>query len=85
MPEYLTCEDKSEQIANHVIEWLYQPAKRAARVAELAVLKDRVGHGGASSRAADYVLNTLDACGRPALRTHYPFDMPLAERAREAA
>jgi lipid-A-disaccharide synthase len=47
MPEYLTCDDKSEQVANHVIEWLYQPAKRATRVAELTALKDRVGHGGA--------------------------------------
>src|SRR5437764_14711569 len=25
MPEYLTFYDKSEQVANHVIEWLYQP------------------------------------------------------------
>ena len=69
MPEYLTCEDKSEQVAGHVIEWLTDPAKRAARVAQLAELKERVGHGGASRRAADYMLDVLDAasgrrCGR---------------------
>ena len=61
MPEYLTCEDKSEQVADHVIEWLTDPAKRAARVAQLAELKERVGHGGASRRAADYMLEVLDA------------------------
>ena len=85
MPEYLTCEDKSEQVANHVIEWLYQPAKRAARIAELTALKDRVGHGGASSRAAEYMLNTLDASCRPALRTHYSFAAAPEKEVRDAA
>ena len=42
------------------IEWLTDPAKRAARVAQLAELKERVGHGGASQRAADYMLDVLD-------------------------
>ena len=73
MPEYLTCEDKSPQVAAHVVEWLTDPAKRAARVAQLAELKERVGHGGASQRAADYMLDELDRIAdRPALRTHYP-------------
>ena len=31
MPEYLTCEDKSPQVAEHVIEWLTDPAKRRPR------------------------------------------------------
>ncbi|MFH1264517.1 MAG: lipid-A-disaccharide synthase [Planctomycetota bacterium] len=64
-PEYLTCADKSSQIAAHVIEWLTDPAKREARVAELARLKAEVAHGGASARAAEYILNTLAAPGRP--------------------
>jgi len=85
MPEYLTCEDKSELVANHVIEWLYQPAKRTARVAELAALKEHVGHGGASRRAADYVLDALDSRRGVPLRTHYSFDAPREEFAREAA
>jgi len=58
-PEYLTCEDKSVQIAGHVIEWLMDPPKREARVAQLAALKARVAHGGASSRAAEYILRAL--------------------------
>lgn len=66
MPEYLTCEDKSDQVAEHVIEWLTVPAQHAARVAQLAALKNQVGHGGASSRAADYMLHVLGAQQRPA-------------------
>jgi lipid-A-disaccharide synthase len=58
-PEYLTCEDKSSQIAGHIVEWLTDPAKRAARVEALAALKERVAHGGASGRAADYILDVL--------------------------
>ena len=30
MPEYLTCEDKSEQLAGHAIEWLTDAGARAA-------------------------------------------------------
>jgi lipid-A-disaccharide synthase len=85
MPEYLTCEDKSEQVAAHVVEWLGDSAKREARVAQLADLKARVGHGGASSRAADYVLDVLDARQLPVLKTHFPFASRLDEAARGAA
>ncbi len=55
-PEYLTCEDKSAQIAAHVIEWLTDDEARRRRVEALAALKERVAHGGASRRAADYIL-----------------------------
>lgn len=85
MPEYLTCQDKSRQVADHIIEWLLDSAKRAARVAQLAELKDRVGHGGASQRAANYMLRVLDARQKPTLRTHHPFDAQLPPDAREAA
>jgi lipid-A-disaccharide synthase len=70
-PEYLTCEDKSAQIAGHVIEWLSDPAKRAARVEALATLKARVAHGGASSRAAEYILNALAQRRQPVPRPHF--------------
>jgi lipid-A-disaccharide synthase len=58
-PEYLTFEDKSAQIAGHIIEWLTNPAARETRVAELEALKAQVAHGGASSRAAEYILCEL--------------------------
>jgi lipid-A-disaccharide synthase len=52
-PEYLTCEDRSEQLAAHVIDWLVDDARRRERVRQLVQLKVRVGHGGASRMAAD--------------------------------
>jgi lipid-A-disaccharide synthase len=60
-PEYLTCEDKSAEIAGHIVQWLTDPASRAARVEALAALRDRVAHGGASGRAAEYILQALRA------------------------
>jgi lipid-A-disaccharide synthase len=86
LPEYLTCEDKSPQVAAHVVEWLTNPAKRAQRVGQLAELKEVVGHGGASKRAADYLLAELDRLAiRPSPRTHFPFATRLEEAARGAA
>jgi lipid-A-disaccharide synthase len=85
MPEYLTCEDESERVAAHVIEWLTDSASRTRRVAQLAELRDRVGHGGASQRAADYLLQALDSRSKPALRTHHRFDSAPAAAVRDAA
>jgi lipid-A-disaccharide synthase len=58
-PEYLTCEDKSAQIATHLTTWLTDHAAREGLVARLAELKTLIAHGGASARAADYILRTL--------------------------
>jgi lipid-A-disaccharide synthase len=55
-PEYLTCEDKSLFIASHLIQWLACENQRESVVAELAKLKARVGHGGASRSAAELIL-----------------------------
>lgn len=85
MPEYIACEDCSQQLAGHVIEWLTDPAKRAERVAQLAALKDQIGAGGASQRAAEYVLNVLEARRRPVLRTHFPFETQFEQAIRAAA
>jgi lipid-A-disaccharide synthase len=70
-PEYLTYEDKSEQIARHVIDWLLNPAEREALVARLAKLKEEVGHGGAARRAAEYIVNTLVERKVPIPRPHF--------------
>jgi lipid-A-disaccharide synthase len=85
MPEYLTCEDKSRQVADHVVEWLTDSAIRSACVAKLAELKERVGHGGASQRAADYLLRNLTLRKEFKLRTHYPFGEQARPATREAA
>ena len=55
-PEYLTSEDKSLQIASHVIQWLANDQHARDAIAELAKLKARVGHGGASAVAAKLIL-----------------------------
>ena len=60
-PEYLTCEDRSVEIAAHMVEWLTDPQKRQSRVADLERLKEKVAHGGASARGAEYVLQTSRA------------------------
>ena len=58
-PEYLTCEDRSAEIAAHLVEWLTDQEKLHTRVADLARLKEKVAQGGASARAAEYVLAAL--------------------------
>ncbi len=58
-PEYPTWEDKSQQLAAHVIAWLTNEAEREELVAHLAELKARVCHPGAAGNAAEYVLKTL--------------------------
>ncbi|QDU87863.1 Glycosyl transferase [Pirellulimonas nuda] len=61
MPEYLTCEDRSPQIAEHVVGWLDDQASRAALTARLEALRDAVAAGGASDTGAEYLLRTLGA------------------------
>ncbi|TWT86867.1 Glycosyl transferase [Pseudobythopirellula maris] len=60
MPEYLTCEDRTELIAGHLVGWLTDDASRRALVDQMAALRERVGHGGASLRAAEYLLGHLE-------------------------
>jgi lipid-A-disaccharide synthase len=73
MPEYISCEDKSPQLAAHIVEWLVQPAKRKRLVADMAALKEQVGQGGASRQAADYLLAKLPERSRSQLRAHHRF------------
>ncbi len=70
-PEYLTWEDRSEQIARHVVGWLLHPAERNRLVDRLKEIKRRVGHGGASRKAAQYILNTLRQRKTPIPRPHF--------------
>ena len=55
MPEYLTCKDRTADLAKHIVEWLTSDIARQKNVQGLAKLKARVGHGGASQQAADYI------------------------------
>jgi lipid-A-disaccharide synthase len=55
-PEYLAVQDPAAHMAGHVVEWLTQPAVRAAVIARLDTVADRVAHGGSAERAAEAVL-----------------------------
>jgi lipid-A-disaccharide synthase len=62
LPEYLTYQDKSEQLAGHCIQWLTDDAARLEHVAALERLRDELATGGASALAAEYIAMAL---GRP--------------------
>ena len=58
-PEYLTYEDRSEEIAGHILSWLSDEEEYDRRVNRLAELKAEHTSSGASSTAADYILSKL--------------------------
>lgn len=70
-PEYPTYQDRSPQVARHVIEWLTNEAKYNALVRRLEILKAEVSHGGASNTAATYILDQLHRQKKPAPRPHH--------------
>ncbi|WP_406699995.1 lipid-A-disaccharide synthase [Singulisphaera sp. Ch08] len=65
MPEYLTSQDVSGELAQWAESWLSDPAKRELAVSALEALRERVAVPGASDRAADRIVHALDAA-RPA-------------------
>jgi lipid-A-disaccharide synthase len=64
MPEYLTAEDKSSQMAKHVIGWLNDQRAMAKKVQQLDQLAREYAWPGASQRAAEFILSTLAERGR---------------------
>lgn len=71
-PEYLTCEDRAHELAGHVVRWLRDADARRQTVQELAALREQVGHGGASQRAAEYIARILATSAPPTPLPHYP-------------
>jgi len=85
-PEYLTCEDKSLAIATHLVSWLTNTDERARLVRELGRLRDKVGHGGASHKAAEYIWQALESRRPPVPRPHFmPAPAPAGEHAPAAS
>jgi lipid-A-disaccharide synthase len=58
-PEYPTCGDKSAAVARHAVHWLQDESARQALICRLQDLRGRVAGGGASRRAAEYLLQHL--------------------------
>ena len=69
-PEFVTCGDKSPQIAQHLIRWLKDPEAAERCQSQLQIIRDQVAHGGASERAAQYILERLVERQRPS-RPHF--------------
>lgn len=84
-PEYLTCQDKSAQLAAHVVEWLIDSGQLARRVAQLESLAERVAHGGASERAAQYLLDALGGPSGRIARPHFRASRAAPATAAEPA
>jgi len=59
MPEYLTDGDRTEELAQHVVDWLTDDALYADLQTKLSQLKAQVAQGGASERAAEYIMNEV--------------------------
>ncbi len=70
-PEYLTYEDRSAEMAGHIVRWLTDDASYQTRVRELDELKRRYGTAGASSRAAAYILHHLRPGASPLPGPHF--------------
>ncbi|VTS04351.1 lipid-A-disaccharide synthase [Tuwongella immobilis] len=58
-PEYLGNEDRSSEIAEHILGWLNSPSELAAKIAQLQSIRDRVAIPGACSNAADAILERI--------------------------
>jgi lipid-A-disaccharide synthase len=61
MPEYLTTQPCPEKLAAHVLRWIEDRRARADTFDALDTVARRVAHPGATRRAADFILRTLDA------------------------
>ena len=59
LPEYPTWSDKSAALALHCIQWLTDEPARLSLIEQLVNLRERVARGGASHRAAEYILRHL--------------------------
>jgi hypothetical protein len=58
-PEYLTYEDRSEEIAHHIVSWLKDDDEYGRRIQQLSQLKAKYAIAGASEMATEYILSKL--------------------------
>jgi lipid-A-disaccharide synthase len=71
LPEYPTCEDRSQEIAEHMIQWLSDDGEYRRRVAMLSALRGQHAAPGASRRATDYILAHLTEPRSPLAGPHF--------------
>ena len=80
MPEYLTEVDVSKELCGWAERWLRDPLERAKCSNALAELRSRVAIPGASDRAADRILEILNAAPRVYRGPHEAPGREAAER-----
>ncbi len=56
LPEYLTYQDRTMALAQHVVDWLQDESQYTEIQTKLSQLKAEVAQGGASERAAEYIV-----------------------------
>ncbi len=71
LPEYLTCEDRSATIADHVNKWLSDPEAKRKTVDQLCELREKYAVPGATQRAAEYIFTHLQDRQAKSQRVHY--------------
>ena len=71
MPEYLTYQDKSAEIAAHIVRWLSDPRAFETQQSRLGELRSRFGQSGASAKAADLVLENITSKQPPVPKPHF--------------
>lgn len=57
MPEFLTADDSSREVAQWIVRWLDDPQLHAAKVEQLGRLARGFAHPGASKQAARFILD----------------------------
>jgi len=60
-PEFLSVEDRSKEVAEHVLSWLNDPEIYRKKVEQLEDLRDRFATTGATEKAGQYILKRLAA------------------------
>lgn len=75
-PEYPTYGDKSREIAEHAVQWLTDEPKRQALIDRLNELRGQVATGGASARAAQYILRELQPVSPATFKPHFTIEVP---------
>jgi lipid-A-disaccharide synthase len=58
-PEYPDWRDRSREVASHAIEWLQDEPLRQNLIGRLEALRGTLAIGGASARAAEYILQHI--------------------------
>ncbi|MBL8828845.1 MAG: lipid-A-disaccharide synthase [Planctomycetaceae bacterium] len=77
-PEFLSIGDRSAELARPLVRWLREPELRESRVRELQELLVQVGQPGATSLAADYLLQTLNHPLSGKRRPHFTGGMKVS-------